>query len=119
MGVQVQGSIMEVCVQGLWHLGSVTAACLASVGHDVIGLDTDPTTIDGLAQGKAPLFEPELDALIQAGIAAKNLRFLASPADAVAGAAEAEQEEGRGAGRAHGRCCGAAAAAGRRPDEGG
>lgn len=78
---------MEVCVQGLWHLGSVTAACLASVGHDVIGLDTDPTTIDGLAQGKAPLFEPELDALIQAGIAAKNLRFLASPADAVAGAA--------------------------------
>ena len=44
---------MEVCVQGLWHLGSVTAACLASVGHDVIGLDTDQTTIDGLAQGRA------------------------------------------------------------------
>ncbi len=78
---------MQVCVQGLWHLGSVTAACLASVGHDVIGLDTDPTTIDGLAQGRAPLFEPGLDALLQAGIATKNLRFLASPADAVAGVA--------------------------------
>ena len=77
---------MEVCVQGLWHLGSVTSACLASVGHDVIGLDTDQTTIDGLAQGRAPLFEPGLDALLQVGIASKKLRFSAAPAEAVAGA---------------------------------
>ena len=77
---------MEVCVQGLWHLGSVTAGCLASVGHDVIGLDTDPTTIEGLAQGRAPLFEPGLNPLLQAGIASKKLRFSTSPADAVAGA---------------------------------
>jgi UDPglucose 6-dehydrogenase len=78
---------MEVCVQGLWHLGSVTAACLASVGHDVIGLDTDQTTINDLAQGRAPLFEPGLDALLQAGIASKKLRFSAAPTDAVTGAA--------------------------------
>jgi UDPglucose 6-dehydrogenase len=78
--------MMKVCVQGLWHLGSVTAACLASVGHDVVGLDADDTTIDGLAQGRAPLFEPGLDALLQAGIASKKLRFSASPADAVFGA---------------------------------
>ena len=31
---------MKVCVQGLWHLGSVTSACLAAVGHDVVGLDS-------------------------------------------------------------------------------
>lgn len=78
---------MQVCVQGLWHLGSVTAACLASVGHDVIGLDIDPTTIDGLVEGRVPLFEPGLDALVKSGIANKNLRFLASPAEAVASAA--------------------------------
>ena len=30
---------MKVCVAGLWHLGSVTAACLAAAGHDVVGLD--------------------------------------------------------------------------------
>ena len=30
---------MMVCVFGLWHLGSVTAACLASVGHQIVGLD--------------------------------------------------------------------------------
>ena len=31
---------MRVAVYGLWHLGCVTAACLAEGGHDVIGLDT-------------------------------------------------------------------------------
>ena len=32
---------MNVCVVGLWHLGTVTAACLASAGDDVVGLDED------------------------------------------------------------------------------
>lgn len=74
--------MMKVCVQGLWHLGSVTAACLASVGHDVVGLDADQKTIDGLNQGKAPLFEPGLDVLLQAGIAKGHLRFTTAIADA-------------------------------------
>ncbi len=73
---------MKVCVQGLWHLGSVTAACLASVGHDVIGLDTDQATIDSLSNGKAALFEPGLDQLIQQCVAAGNLRFSSSPREA-------------------------------------
>ena len=77
---------MKVCVQGLWHLGSVTAACLASVGHDVVGLDADQKTIDGLKQGKAPLFEPGLDDLLQAGIAKGHLSFTTVIADAAAGA---------------------------------
>ena len=71
---------MKVCVQGLWHLGSVTAACLASVGYDVIGLDADTATIQKLAQGKAPLFEPGLDDLLQAGITISKLKFSTSPA---------------------------------------
>ena len=78
--------MMKVCVQGLWHLGSVTAACLASAGHDVVGLDADQTTIDGLNQGKAPLFEPGLDDLLQAGIAKGCLRFTTAIADAAADA---------------------------------
>jgi UDPglucose 6-dehydrogenase len=44
---------MKVCVKGLWHLGSVTAACLATVGHEVVGLDADQKTVDGLGQGNA------------------------------------------------------------------
>lgn len=77
---------MKVCVQGLWHLGSVTAACLASVGHEVVGLDADQRAIDGLNQGKAPLFEPGLDDLLQTGITKGHLRFTTVIADAVADA---------------------------------
>jgi len=77
---------MKVCVQGLWHLGSVTAACLASVGHDVVGLDADQRTIDGLNQGKAPLYEPGLDDLLQSGIARGCLRFTTNQDEAVAAA---------------------------------
>lgn len=77
---------MKVCIYGLWHLGSVTAACLASVGHDVVGLDADQNTIDGLKQGKAPLFEPGLDDLLQSGIAKGKLRFTTETAVAVADA---------------------------------
>ncbi len=77
---------MKVCVQGLWHLGSVTAACLASVGHDVTGLDADTATIEKLAHGKAPLFEPGLDDLLQAGIANGKLKFSTLPALALEGA---------------------------------
>ena len=74
---------MKICVEGLWHLGSVTAACLASLEHDVIGLDNDQAVIDGLNQGKAPLFEPGLDELIQAGQSKGCLRFTSNVMDAV------------------------------------
>lgn len=86
MGVRGEGLVMKICVQGLWHLGSVTAACLASVGHDVVGLDPDQKTIDSLKHGKALLFEPGLDDLLQAGIAKGTLCFTTVIADAVADA---------------------------------
>lgn len=78
--------MMKICVQGLWHLGSVTAACLASVGHKVVGLDPEVATIASLKRGKAPLFEPGLDDLLQAGISRGNLTFSCDPAEALSGA---------------------------------
>lgn len=74
---------MKICVQGLWHLGSVTAACLASVGHDVVGLDGDINNIDNLNQGKGPLFEPGLDEMIQNEINEGNLSFAQNSREAV------------------------------------
>jgi UDPglucose 6-dehydrogenase len=70
---------MKVCVQGLWHLGSVTAACLAAVGHEVVGLDSDETTVRGLAAGSPPIAEPGLADSIAAGLAAGRLRFTTLP----------------------------------------
>ena len=67
---------MKIAVVGLWHLGSVTAACLASGGHDVIAYDADVSVIENLKLGKAPLFEPGLDNLIASGIALSKLHFV-------------------------------------------
>jgi UDPglucose 6-dehydrogenase len=72
------GAGMKVCVQGLWHLGSVTAGCLASVGHEVVGLDFDEDVIRGLRAGKPPIFEPGLEEMIGAGLGSGRLQFAAS-----------------------------------------
>lgn len=74
---------MNVCVLGLWHLGTVTAACLASGGHQVVGLDFDDEVIEKLSAGTPPLFEPELEALVKTGLAQNKLRFTTDPADAL------------------------------------
>lgn len=72
---------MKVAVVGLWHLGSVTAACLANAGHDVIGFDPNRDVIQALMQGKSPVFEPGLDDLIQSGQKIGSLSFTANRED--------------------------------------
>ncbi|TQX86920.1 MULTISPECIES: nucleotide sugar dehydrogenase [unclassified Rhizobium] len=74
---------MRITVQGLWHLGSVTAACLASVGHDVIGYDDEVAVVNRLSNGKAPLLEPGLDDLLAYGLASGNLSFTTNKAMAL------------------------------------
>jgi UDPglucose 6-dehydrogenase len=74
---------MNVCVLGLWHLGTVTAACLASGGHQVTGLDFDPAAVERLGAGQPPLFEPGLEDLVKTGLASGRLRFTTDAAQAV------------------------------------
>jgi UDPglucose 6-dehydrogenase len=74
---------MNLCVYGLWHLGSVTAACLASLGHNVTGLDSNNKNIKKLLLGKAPIFEPGLDDLIKNQIKKKKLNFTSSIEEAL------------------------------------
>lgn len=66
---------MNVCVQGLWHLGTVTAACLASFDNSVTGLDFDQATVARLKEGKPPVSEPGLDEALTAGHGSGRLRF--------------------------------------------
>jgi UDPglucose 6-dehydrogenase len=75
--------IVRVTVFGLWHLGCVTAACLAEAGHSVIGLDFDNRVIDDLLHGRPPIDEPGLTALLQAGQARGTLSFTADAAAAL------------------------------------
>ena len=65
---------MNVTVLGLWHLGSVTAACCAK-HFNVVGLDFDAANIAKLNSGQAPLLEPSLNELVAAGLASKKLSF--------------------------------------------
>ena len=68
---------MRVCVLGLWHLGTVTAAGLAELGHQVTAVDFDAAQVAARAAGKAPVFEPGLDELLRRGCASGRLRFAA------------------------------------------
>ena len=66
---------MRVGVLGLWHLGSVTAACVAASGIATIGVDADAEVIAGLKRGEPPLAEPGLPELIRDGLKTGRLSF--------------------------------------------
>ena len=77
---------MNTCVLGLWHLGTVTAACLAQAGHNVTGIDFDEETVDRLQQGVPPIFEPGLEELVRQGLSGGQLSFTTDLPAAVKGA---------------------------------
>ena len=81
-----RGPPVRVCVAGLWHLGSVTAASLAAGGHDVVGYDVDSQTTGRLGRAEPPILEPGLAELVRRGIEAGMLRFSSDPAEALLGA---------------------------------
>jgi UDPglucose 6-dehydrogenase len=66
-----------VGVVGLWHLGSVTAACLAEAGYDVLAVDPDASVVEQLLQGRPPVSEPGLSELLARE--ARRLRFSTDP----------------------------------------
>jgi UDPglucose 6-dehydrogenase len=67
--------INKICVIGMWHLGCVTAACLAKLGFDVTCVDFDKGVMNDLAEGKLPISEPGLDELFHEGVSAGRIRF--------------------------------------------
>ncbi len=72
---------MKLAVYGLGYVGSVTAACLASGGHNVYGIDLDPTKVAGILAGKSPVLEPGLDQIIAACVADGSLSASDSATD--------------------------------------
>jgi GDP-mannose 6-dehydrogenase len=64
----------EVSVFGLGYVGSVTAACLASKGNSVIGVDTSPSKVEQLDAGRSPIVEPGMKELVEQAHSAARLR---------------------------------------------
>lgn len=79
---------MKLSVLGLGYLGATHAACMAALGHDVIGLDVDKTKVEALSSGEVPFYEPGLDVLTKQMISTGRLTFT-SCYDEVAAFAEA------------------------------
>jgi UDPglucose 6-dehydrogenase len=78
--------VARIGLIGLWHLGSVAAAALASLGHTVRATDPNGATVAALGRGEPPVFEPGLAEAVKRELSAGGLQFVASVAEAVEGA---------------------------------
>jgi GDP-mannose 6-dehydrogenase len=74
---------MRIAVFGLGYVGTVTAAGLASRGHDVWGVDVDEIKVALIGQGRSPVVEPGLDDLVSQGVAAGALHATTDAAEAL------------------------------------
>lgn len=75
---------MHITVVGAGYVGLVSAACFADFGHEVACIDVSDIRIEALKNGKMPIYEPGLDALVAANVQAGRLTFTTDLDDAVA-----------------------------------
>ena len=76
---------MRVGVIGTGHVGLVTAGAMASIGHDVVGVDNDPVKVDKLQSDFMPFYEPGMEDLIRAQRDTGKLRFSGDLREAIVG----------------------------------
>lgn len=76
---------MNLAVVGVWHQGAVASACLASIGHQVVGYDPDANLVARLNSSEAALYEPGLNELLRVQLDSGRLSFSNDLAGAVQG----------------------------------
>ena len=74
---------MKISVFGIGYVGCVSAACFAHEGHDVIGVDVNPSKVEMINQGNSPIVEPGIAELMQEAVNVQRLRATTSVNDAV------------------------------------
>ena len=73
---------MNITVIGTGYLGATHAACMAELGHNVLGVDVDKEKIEALTSGNIPFFEPGLQEIVERNLAEGRLRFTTDYAEA-------------------------------------
>ncbi|MGW9264136.1 UDP-glucose dehydrogenase family protein [Gordonia terrae] len=73
---------MKLVVLGLGYLGATHAACMAELGHEVLGIEVIPEKRDQLASGEVPFYEPGLPDLLKRHIESGRLRVSGSYSEA-------------------------------------
>jgi len=66
---------MKIAVFGCGYLGAVHAACMATLGHDVVGVDVIEAQVEALSEGRAPFHEPGFPELLQSALETGRLQF--------------------------------------------
>jgi GDP-mannose 6-dehydrogenase len=74
---------MNVSIFGLGYVGAVSAACLAELGHTLIGVDPNSDKVDLINAGRSPVVEAELEELTRRAVQRKQLRAVQDPQVAV------------------------------------
>jgi GDP-mannose 6-dehydrogenase len=64
---------VKVAICGLGYVGAVSAGCLARLGREVIGVDSDPVKADAIGQGQSPVSEPLLDDYLEDAVSRGRL----------------------------------------------
>src|SRR5664279_2442953 len=72
----------RLTVIGTGYLGATHAACMADLGHEVLGVDSDVDTVDSLREGVVPFYEPDLQPLVRKQMDAGRLGFTTSAEEA-------------------------------------
>jgi len=71
-----------VCVIGLGYIGLPTAALLAGKGHQVVGVDVNPKTVETINKGQIHIVEPDLDAFVRSAVSSGKLKAQTAPENA-------------------------------------
>ncbi|MBR1202399.1 MULTISPECIES: UDP-glucose/GDP-mannose dehydrogenase family protein [unclassified Bradyrhizobium] len=74
---------MKIAMVGTGYVGLVSGACFADFGHQVVCVDKDADKIEALKRGKIPIYETDLDKLVETNTAAGRLTFTTELAGAV------------------------------------
>ncbi|MFI5781125.1 UDP-glucose dehydrogenase family protein [Nocardia sp. NPDC051570] len=75
---------MRLTVFGTGYLGATHAACMAELGHEVVGVDVDPGKVAKLSDGVVPFYEPGLEEVLRRNLDRQRLRFTTSYEEAAA-----------------------------------
>jgi pyruvate/2-oxoglutarate dehydrogenase complex dihydrolipoamide dehydrogenase (E3) component len=75
---------MQIAIIGTGYVGLTTGTCFAFLGHDVTCIDVDESKVESLRAGKAPIYEPYLDELLEQS--RQRIRFTTKYEEGLSGA---------------------------------